>query len=147
MTALQAVGIDTVVSDPIEHRRVDRLAAAERHAVRSTRRMVRSTRGKALLRRRGELVERSFAHVLDSGGARRTTLRGNTNIRKRDLIQAACANLSLLLRRLIGLGTAKQALAASAALLALLVSSLCTLVRLLRARGTFWRLADPRVAP
>jgi transposase len=49
--------------------------------------------------------------VLDCGGARRTTLRGRENIRKRYLIHAACANLSLLVRRLVGVGTPRQALA------------------------------------
>jgi transposase len=146
VTALQDVGITTVMSDPIENRRVDRLPAAEQQAVRTARRTVRSTRGKALLRRRGEVVERSFAHVLDSGGARRTTLRGRDNIRKRYLIQAACANLSLLLRKLVGLGTPKQALAASAALVASILSSLRALVRLWVAPWICWRLAGPRFA-
>jgi hypothetical protein len=65
------------------------------------------------MRRRGEFAERSFAHVLDSGGARRTTLRGRANISKRYLIQAACLNLSILLRQVTGLGTLKQTWAAS----------------------------------
>lgn len=56
-------------------------------------------------------MERGFQHVLDCGRARRTTLRGRENIRKRYLIQAACANLSLLMRHLSGIGTPKQALA------------------------------------
>lgn len=113
LTALDAAAIGPVISDPITTRRLDRLSAAGRHAVRTAKRLVRSAPGKALLRRRGELVERSFQHVLDCGGARRTTLRGRANIRKRYLMQAACANLSLLLRTLLGVGTPKQALAAS----------------------------------
>lgn len=115
LTTLQAGAIRTVVSDPLEgRRRVDRLAPAEQRTVRAARRAVQSISGKALLRRRGERVERSFAHVLDCGGARRTTLRGRANIRKRYLIQGACANVSLLLRTLTGIGTPKQAWAASA---------------------------------
>jgi hypothetical protein len=65
------------------------------------------------MRRRGELCERSFVHVLDYGGGRRATLRGRENISKRYRIQAACGNLSLLLRQLTGIGTLKQSWAAS----------------------------------
>jgi hypothetical protein len=65
------------------------------------------------MRRRGESVERSFVQVLDYGGARRTTLRGWENIRKRYVVQAACANLALLLRHVVGIGTLKQTWAAS----------------------------------
>ncbi|HVR10215.1 MAG TPA: hypothetical protein VMW75_19365 [Thermoanaerobaculia bacterium] len=57
------------------------------------------------MRRRGELLERSFAHCYDTGGMRRVHLRGRLNIAKRLLVQAAAFNLSLLLRR--HLGTAK----------------------------------------
>jgi hypothetical protein len=57
------------------------------------------------MRRRGELVERSFAHVYDTGGMRRTHLRGHTNILKRLLIHAGAFNLGLVMRQLIGLGT------------------------------------------
>ncbi len=73
---------------------------------------VTSASGRALLNLRAELVERTFHHVMDCGGARRTTLRGRANIRKRYLFQAACANLSLLMRHTMGVGTPKQALAA-----------------------------------
>ena len=64
--------------------------------------------GKNLLRRRGQHIERSFAHLLDAGGMRRATLRGQKNLNKRHQIAAACYNLSQLLRRLYGVGTPKQ---------------------------------------
>jgi hypothetical protein len=80
-------------------------------------------------------VERGFHHVLDCGGARRNTLRGRDNIRKRYLIQAACANLSLLMRHLTGIGTPKQALAASSELLTTIISALLRLLGLLRGRN------------
>lgn len=108
---LQGVGIETAVSDPQSHRCLERLSEMDRVALEAARCSVTSDMGKALLKRRAELVERSFQHVLDCGGARRTTLRGRENIRKRYLIQAACANLSLLMRHLTGIGTPKQALA------------------------------------
>ena len=107
---LQAAGIRTPIADPVRNRRLNKLPAAERRALR-----------RALMRRRGELGERSFVHVLDYGGARRTPLRGRENIPKRYRIQAAGANLALLLRHVGGIGTLKQSWAASQrALLALL---------------------------
>jgi len=77
---------------------------------------VRSARGKALLRKRGEHLECGFCHVLDHGGLRRTTLRGTEKLSKRLLIAALAHNLSLLLRKQTWIGTAKQALAAAAGL-------------------------------
>src|SRR5690606_18238930 len=114
---LHAVGVKPAIRDPIRNRRLDKLTDDERAAVEAARRTVGSDLGKAVLKLRAEVVERSMAHVLDSGGARRTTLRGRENIRKRYLIQAACANLSLLMRHLTGLGTPKQALAAACGVL------------------------------
>ena len=57
------------------------------------------------MRQRGERVERSFAHLYDTGGMRRTHLRGHTNILKRLLIHAGAFNLGLVMRHLIGVGT------------------------------------------
>ena len=57
------------------------------------------------MRRRGERIERSFAHLYDTGGMRRTHLRGHTNILKRVLIHAGAFNLGLVMRHLIGVGT------------------------------------------
>ena len=64
--------------------------------------------GKSLLRRRGELVERSFAHCYDTGGMRRTHLRRHENILKRQLIHVGAFNLSLILRKLMGAGTPRE---------------------------------------
>ena len=57
------------------------------------------------MRQRGERIERSFAHLYDTGGMRRTHLRGHTNILKRLLIHAGGFNLGLVMRHLIGIGT------------------------------------------
>jgi transposase len=57
------------------------------------------------MRQRGERIERSFAHLYDTGGMRRTHLRGHTNILKRLLIHAGGFNLGLVMRHLIGNGT------------------------------------------
>jgi hypothetical protein len=69
------------------------------------RRRRRGRRSKALHRKRGELVERSFEHVLDDGGMRRVHLRGRENIAKRYLIHTAAFNLGLIMRKLTGFGT------------------------------------------
>ena len=57
------------------------------------------------MRQRGERIERPFAHLYDTGGMRRTHLRGHTNILKRLLIHAGGFNLGLVMRHLIGIGT------------------------------------------
>src|SRR2546429_8764228 len=57
------------------------------------------------MRRRGEYVERTFAHVYDTGGLRRTYLRGHQNILKRLIVHAGAFNLGLLMRHAIGRGT------------------------------------------
>jgi transposase len=76
-----------------------------RDAVYANRRRMRATRGKALMRRRGELLERPNQHLYDRGGMRRTHLRGHTNILKRLLVHAGGANLGLWMRTLTGIGT------------------------------------------
>jgi len=86
---------------------------------------VKSLSGKALLRRRGMHLERSFEHILDEGGLRRATLKGTDNLAKRHKIAAACFNLSLLMRALVGVGTPKQWMAKASTLLRALFASLC----------------------
>ena len=81
---------------------------AEQEAVYANRRRVRGEYGKSLLRRRGELVERSFAHCYETGGMRRTHLRGHENILKRQLVHVGAFNLSLILRKVLGAGTPRQ---------------------------------------
>lgn len=126
---LQAARIRTAIADPVRNRRLEKLPEEERRALRNARRTTRSASGRALMKRRGELCERSFVHVLDYGGARRTTLRGQENIEKRYRIQAACANLSLLLRHLSGIGTLKQTWAASVQAVVALLFALLAVVR------------------
>jgi hypothetical protein len=64
LEAIQESGIKTVISDPLRNRRVNKLDPAQRAVVRRARRSARSGYGKALLRRRGMHIERSFAHIL-----------------------------------------------------------------------------------
>lgn len=112
LQVLQHEGIRTVISNPIDNRRVDKLEPEEQRAVRGAKRSVQSKSGKELLRRRGMHIERSFAHILDAGGMRRTTLRGWENLNKRFKLAAAVYNLSQLMRKIIGFGTPKQLAAA-----------------------------------
>lgn len=69
---------------------------------------VQSESGKALLKKRGELLERSFAHCYETGAMRRCTLRGNKNILKRLLIHVGAFNLNLILRVVLGAGTPRE---------------------------------------
>jgi IS5 family transposase len=82
--------------------------AGQQEAVYANRRRVRGERSKRLQRQRSEKVERSFAHVCETGGARRTWLHGLEKVSKRYLIQVAARNLGLILRKLFGIGTAKS---------------------------------------
>ena len=88
-----------------------------------------------LMRRRGELVERSFAHCYDTGGMRRTHLREHPNILNRLLIDVAGLNLSLVLRKMLGLGTARGLQALTAAALRRLAARRVDLWAALRALG------------
>jgi transposase len=77
-------------------------------AYRRNRRNARGRRGRRLQRLRSEKVERTFAHVLETGGGRRTWLRGLAKIRKRYLVAAVAYNLGRILRQLLGAGKPKQ---------------------------------------
>jgi transposase len=78
-------------------------------AYRANRDRVASENGKALLRQRGEFLERTFAHACETGGHRRVRLRGKENVAKRYRIQVAALNLGIVMRHLLGNGTPRQA--------------------------------------
>jgi transposase len=92
----------------------------KRRAVLNSRRRTRRGKSKRLQRLRSERVERSFAHVCGTGGARRSWLRGIEKVQKRYLIAAVARNLGLLMRKLFAIGTPKGLQAAAG-----LVSSVC----------------------
>jgi transposase len=75
-----------------------------RQAVKGNRRRLQGARSKRLQKRRSEVVERSFAHVCETGGGRRSWLRGLENVTKRYVVQVAAHNLALLMRKLFGIG-------------------------------------------
>lgn len=105
MVDLAAVGVRSYVAEPDRGRRNWSKAPDAQAAVYANRRRIRGQRGRRLMRQRGERIERSFAHLYDTGGMRRTHLRGHTNILKRLLIHAGGFNLGLVMRHLIGIGT------------------------------------------
>jgi transposase len=80
----------------------------ERKSVYGNRRRIKGNYGQQLLRKRGELIERSFAHCYDTGGMRRVHLRGRENVLKRQLIHVSAFNLSLIFRTTLGAGTPRQ---------------------------------------
>ena len=88
-----------------------------RVAVYANRTRLGSGVGRQAMRRRAEIVERSFAHNLDRGGMRRTWLRGRENLHKRYLVHVAGHNLGILMRLLIGAGTPREAAARAPAYL------------------------------
>ncbi len=80
-------------------------SAASEHAFRANRRRIRGPRNAALQRLRSEFVERTFAHSCESGGGRRSYLRGVYDVGKRWLIQLAARNLGVIVRSVTGRGT------------------------------------------
>ena len=100
-----AVAVRSYIAEPERGRRDWTKTPEAQGPVYGNRRRVRGARGKRLMRRRGEYVERSFAHVYDTGGLRRTHLRGHQNILKRLLVHAGAFNLGLLMRKAFGWGT------------------------------------------
>ena len=83
--------------------------AKEKAAVYGNRRRILGDRGKGLQRRRGERIERNFAHQFDTGGLDRLYVRGKENVHKKFLIQAVACNLALLMRSRYGSGKPRAA--------------------------------------
>jgi len=100
--------IRTYINEPDRGRRDWEGKSDEQAAVYANRRRIRGPRGKRLLRKRGELVERPFAHCYETGGMRRTHLRTHHKILKRLLVHVAGFNLALVMRRLFGIGKPRQ---------------------------------------
>jgi len=108
---------------------------AHQRAVLLNRQRTRRDYGKRLQRRRSEVVERTFAHTCETGGARRSWLRTIANVGKRYLLQAAAHNLGLVLRKLLGAGKPRE----FAALWAVWVVLLHALLRSTASLGSMLR--------
>jgi len=105
MQMVAELELRSYVSEPERGERRWNGRALVRDATYANRRRLETKRGRALLRKRGELLERGFAHCLETGGMRRVHLRGRMNILKRYLVHVAAFNLSLVMRKLFGVGT------------------------------------------
>jgi Transposase domain (DUF772)/Transposase DDE domain len=111
-------GVRTYIKEqrrPQGHVWADKPAGWE-EAYRANRRRTTSARGKRLQKKRSEHVERTFAHVCETGGGRRSWLRGLVAVSKRYLMQVAGHNLGVIMRRLFGKGTPRSLQGACAAL-------------------------------
>ena len=142
---LREMGFRTYFSEPARGRRDWKGKASERDAVYGNRRRIRGERGKRLLRKRGELVERPFAHCYETGGMRRTHLRGHLNILKRLLIHTAGFNLALVLRKAFGVGTPRALQDGLKRLLSGILGALAEFQALLPALQ--WHLTPQRALP
>jgi transposase len=114
----QETGARTIFGDANAARRQpDHLEDGARQEGARAARAVKSKSGKALLKKRGEHIERGFAHVLDCGSLRRATLKGKANLNKCYLCGILAINLDLMMRKLTGVGTPRHVVAARAAFL------------------------------
>jgi hypothetical protein len=97
-------GLCTYISEPLvpQGRTWTDKAVQQRGAFRANYCRIRSERGKRLLRRRGTVVERTFAHLCETGGGLRTSRRGLTTVTKRYQVMALSHNRGLILRNLCG---------------------------------------------
>ena len=93
LVGLAAVGVRSYISEPDRGRRSWKDHPEAQEPVYGNRRRIRGKRGRRLLRSRGEVVERTFAHAYETGGMRRVHLRGYPNILKRLLVHVAGLNL------------------------------------------------------
>jgi transposase len=139
MVDLDAMDIRSYIAEPDRGRRDWSTTPEAQAPVYGNRRRIRGRRGRRLMRQRGERIERSFAHLYDTGGMRRTHLRGHTNILKRLLIHAGGFNLGLAMRHLIGIGTPRGLQGRAAAVIVTLLVLLAVVRRRLTAISTSYR--------
>jgi transposase len=105
LQGLAEAEVRSYISEPDRGQRCWKDKPEAQHVVYGNRRRIAGEHGRELLRQRGELLERSFAHAYETGGMRRLHLRGRENILKRLLIHIGGFNLSLIMRQMLGKGT------------------------------------------
>ena len=105
---LAEISIRSYISEPDRGRRDWEGKQEMQAAVYANRRRIRGPRGRRLMRRRGELIERSFAHGYETGGMRRVHLKHRNNIYKRLLVHMGGFNLGLVMRKLLGMGKPRR---------------------------------------
>lgn len=129
---LAALDLRTYIAEPDRGPRRWHGQAAARDAVYANRRRIRGARGRRLQRGRSERLERPNAHLYETGGMRRTHLRGHVNILKRLVVHVGGFNLGLLMRTLLGVGTPRGLQGRVGAMIAAIIA-LCTQI------GRRWR--------
>jgi transposase len=141
---LHVAGVRSYVPEPERGRRKWDGRAQEQQQVYANRRRVRGRRGKDLQKLRSEYTERSFAHMYETGGMRRTHLRRRDNILKRLLFHAIAFNLALLVRQKYGIGKPRtlQGISNSLFVLILTLPELCEPPT---ARETIGKFAFPQI--
>ena len=141
LAEVQAFGIRTYVPERNERpkRRWRDKPRQWQEAFFSNRRRVRRAKGRRLQRLRSERLERTFAHVCGTGGARRTWLRGVDNVQKRYLVTLAARNLGLLMRVLFGVGSPRSLQGIAAAAFSIVLFVLQLPQQLLRGFTCFYR--------
>ena len=99
-------GVRTYIPEPDrkDNRRWTDKSDRREGSYRRNRRNTKGPRGRRLQRQRSERVERTFAHLCDTGGGRRTWLRGLEKVQKRYMSAAMAYNLGRIMRKLIGAG-------------------------------------------
>jgi transposase len=106
--AVQEAQARSYLPEPKRPRRKWAGKVDQQKAVYANRRRIKGSYGKRLLKKRGELIERSFAHCYKTGAMRRVHLRGRENVLKRQLIHVGAFNLSLIFRQTLGAGTPRE---------------------------------------
>jgi transposase len=142
MTDLREINVRSYVSEPNRGRRDWTDKPEAQAAVYANRRRIHGNRGKQLMRQRGELIERSFAHNYETGAMRRTHLRRHDNIAKRLLIHVGGFNLSLVMRQLIGFGKPRRLQGCFAPVFDLILTMWSCVARL----TDHWAIRAPRTA-
>jgi transposase len=125
LLALQQRGYRTFIPEKKQRGRrkfTDKGGQDAARAFHANRARTRRRKGKEHQRRRGELLERPNQHLYDRGDLRELTVTGQTNVKKRVVIQAAGFNLGLVMRKLMGAGTPKRLAAALVAFLAAILA-------------------------
>ena len=86
----------------------DQIVDERQKAYYANRRRARSETGKQLQKKRAEFPERAFAHLKRTGGLARVFVRGRREVGKKLQTHVAAANLGVILRALIGIGTPRN---------------------------------------
>jgi transposase len=141
LLSLQQEGWRTYIAEPERGRQKWPDQQSQREAVYANRRRKNGRRGRALMRLRGELIERPFAHAFETGGMRRTHLRKHENIAKRLLVHIAGLNLALLMRTRFGVGKPRCLQGRGAALTAAFTALLHALLASAERSARCWAAA------